>query len=147
MLKKESARKLLAVHFLWAIELFVGKGSFCLFGLVSFDERVKAGGTTEEIHNVKLFNVSKFEKKNKLIGFLYNCRFNISLIYKNWLQIRLDQVNIVFCAVESKDWKNVTVAIKMFLLSARLRLWWGCFSTAQSFILIAVSTSIKFNFI
>ena len=34
-------RKLFVVHFLWAIEPFVGKEAFCLFGLVSFEERIK----------------------------------------------------------------------------------------------------------
>ncbi len=75
--------KLLVVHFLWTIEPFVGKETLCLFVLVSFEERVNTGGTTEEIHNVHYLNVSKLER-NKLIGFLYNCRFNILLLYKNW---------------------------------------------------------------
>ena len=45
-------RKFFVVQLLWAIEPFVGKETLCLFGLVSFEETVKTGGTTEEIHNV-----------------------------------------------------------------------------------------------
>ena len=76
-------RKVFVVHFLWTIETFVGKETFCLFGLLSLQERVKTGGTTDEIHNVKQLKVSK-PKRNKLISFLFICRFNISLIYENW---------------------------------------------------------------
>ena len=75
--------KLLVVHFLCKIESFVGKETLCLFGLVRFEEKVKTGGTTEELHDVQYLNVSK-HGRNKLIGFLYNCRFKISLTYKNW---------------------------------------------------------------
>ena len=39
--------RLFFVNFLWTIEPFVGKEAFCLFGLVSFEEGVKTGGTEE----------------------------------------------------------------------------------------------------
>ena len=46
-------RNFIVFHFQWTIEPFVGKETLCLFGLVSFEERVKTGGTAEEIRNVK----------------------------------------------------------------------------------------------
>ena len=45
-------RKLFVVRFLWTIETSVGKVTFCLFSLEIFEEGVKTGGSTEEIHNV-----------------------------------------------------------------------------------------------